>query len=114
MILKQGKYGSFLACSGYPECKNTRSAGASDPNRQTGVACPVKGCTGQIVEKRSKRGKIFYGCDRFPECDYALWDKPVPRPCPQCSAAFLVEKTTKKEGTFLKCINKECNYKETP
>jgi len=112
MILKQGKYGSFLACSGYPECKNTRSAGASDPNRQTGVACPVKGCTGQIVEKRSKRGKVFYGCDRFPECDYALWDKPVPRPCPQCGAAFLVEKTTKKEGTFLKCINKECNYKE--
>jgi DNA topoisomerase-1 len=114
MILKQGKYGSFLACSGYPECKNTRSAGGSDPNRQTGVACPVEGCTGQIVEKRSRRGKVFYGCDRFPECDYALWDKPVPHPCPQCGAAFLVEKTTKKEGTFLKCINKECNYKETP
>ncbi len=112
MILKQGKYGSFLACSGYPECKNTRSAGGNDPNRQTGVACPVEGCTGQIVEKRSKRGKVFYGCDRFPECDYALWDKPVPRPCPQCGAAFLVEKTTKKEGTFLKCLNKGCNYKE--
>ncbi len=114
MILKQGKYGSFLACSGYPECKNTRSAGASDPNRQTGVACPVEGCTGQIVEKRSKRGKIFYGCDRFPQCDYALWDKPVPGPCPRCGAPFLAEKTTKKDGTFLKCITKGCNYKETP
>lgn len=112
MVLKNGKYGSFLACSGYPECKNTRSAGASDPNRQTGVACPVEGCSGQIVEKKSKRGKIFYGCDRFPECDFATWDKPVPRPCPQCSAPFLLEKTTKKEGTFLRCNTKGCDYKE--
>jgi len=112
MVLKNGKYGSFLACSGYPECKNTRSAGASDPNRQTGVACPVEGCSGQIVEKKSKRGKIFYGCDRFPECDFATWDKPVPRPCPQCSAPFLLEKTTKKEGTFLRCNTKGCDYKK--
>jgi DNA topoisomerase-1 len=112
MVLKNGKYGTFLACSGYPECKNTRSAGASDPNRQTGVACPVPGCTGQIVEKRSKRGKIFYGCERFPDCDFAIWDKPVPRPCPQCGASFLVEKTTKKDGTFLKCNEKACGYKE--
>ena len=112
MVLKNGKYGSFLACSGYPECKNTRSAGASDPNRQTGVACPVEGCSGQIVEKKSRRGKIFYGCDRFPECDFATWDKPVPRPCPQCSAPFLLEKTTKKEGTFLRCNTKGCDYKE--
>ena len=114
MVLKKGKYGSFLACSGYPECKNTRSAGASDPNRQTGVSCPVDGCNGELVEKRSKRGKIFYGCDRFPDCDFATWDKPVPKPCPQCGASFLLEKTTKKDGTFLKCNTKGCGYKETP
>jgi DNA topoisomerase-1 len=112
MVLKNGKYGSFLACSGYPECKNTRSAGASDPNRQTGVACPVEGCDGELVEKRSKRGKIFYGCDRYPDCDFATWDKPVPKPCPRCGATFLLEKTTKKEGTFLKCNTKGCGYKE--
>ncbi len=113
MVLKNGKYGSFLACSGYPECKNTRSAGANDPNRRTGVSCPAADCPGEIVEKRSKRGKIFYGCDRFPECDFATWDKPVPRPCPQCGAPFLVEKTTKKDGTFYKCTTKGCGYKES-
>jgi DNA topoisomerase-1 len=113
MVLKNGKYGTFLACSGYPECKNTRSAGANDPNRRTGVACPVQGCTGEIVEKKSKRGKIFYGCERFPDCDFAIWDKPVPRACPRCGASFLVEKTTKKDGTFLRCNTKGCKYTES-
>jgi len=113
MVVKQGKYGDFLACSGYPECKNTRSLNGNTKNApSTGVKCPEEGCDGELVERKSKRGKIFYGCSRFPDCTYALWDKPVPKPCPQCGAPFLVEKTTKKEGTVLKCINKACGYKE--
>jgi len=62
--------------------------------------------------KKSKRGKIFYGCNRYPECKYAIWDKPVNKKCPLCGADFLVEKTTKKEGTFLACIVKDCGFKE--
>ncbi len=113
MVVKQGKYGDFLACSGYPECKNTRSLNGNMKNApSTGVKCPQEGCDGELVERKSKRGKIFYGCSRFPNCTYALWDKPVPKPCPLCGAPFLVEKTTKKEGTVLKCINEACGYKE--
>ena len=113
MVVKQGKYGDFLACSGYPDCKNTRSINGSAKNApSTGVKCPQAGCDGELVERKSKRGKIFYGCSRFPDCTYALWDKPIPKTCPQCSAPFLVEKTTKKEGTVIKCIQEGCGYKE--
>jgi DNA topoisomerase-1 len=111
MVLKQGKYGKFLACSGYPVCKNTKSINSNQPDKTTGVKCPEKGCTGEIVERRSKRGKIFYGCNRYPDCTFALWDKPVAENCPNCGAEFLVEKSTKKQGTFLMCLNKECGYK---
>ncbi|MDZ7832211.1 MAG: type I DNA topoisomerase [Desulfobacterales bacterium] len=113
MVVKQGKYGDFLACSGYPDCKNTRSINGSAKNApSTGVKCPQEGCDGELVERKSKRGKVFYGCSRFPDCTYALWDKPIPKPCPRCGALFLVEKTTKKAGTVLKCINEACGYKE--
>ncbi|MFP4533232.1 MAG: type I DNA topoisomerase [Desulfobacterales bacterium] len=113
MVVKQGKYGDFLACSGYPECKNTRSINSNSKNApSTGVKCPQEGCDGELVERKSKRGKIFYGCSRFPTCTYALWDKPIPKPCPRCGAPFLVEKTTKKAGTVIKCINEACGYKE--
>ncbi|HMA67837.1 MAG TPA: type I DNA topoisomerase [Desulfosalsimonadaceae bacterium] len=114
MVVKQGRYGDFLACSGYPECKNTRSINGGGKNApSTGVACPQSGCDGELVQRKSKRGKVFYGCSRFPDCTYALWDKPVPKACPQCGASFLVEKTTKKEGTILRCANPECGYKES-
>ncbi|RLC29933.1 type I DNA topoisomerase, partial [Candidatus Woesebacteria bacterium] len=83
MVKKQGKYGSFLACSGYPECKNTRSLNSISPEMSTGIGCPVNDCNGMIVQKTSKRGKTFYGCNRFPGCDFALWDKPVPGECPK-------------------------------
>jgi DNA topoisomerase I len=112
MVLKRGKYGEFLACSGYPECKHTQSVNANGNGKEIGVACPSPGCDGQILEKRSKRGKIFYGCSRFPDCDFATWDKPVLKPCPDCGAPFLVEKTTKKAGSFLKCQNKACGYRQ--
>jgi DNA topoisomerase-1 len=112
MVLKQGKYGKFLACSGYPACKNTKSINSNQPDKTTGVKCPKKGCTGEIVERRSKRGKIFYSCNRYPDCTFALWDKPVAENCPDCGAEFLAEKSTKKQGTFLTCLNKECGYKK--
>lgn len=111
MVIKHGKYGEFLACSGYPECKNTQSMFAAANGTKIGVPCPAKDCPGEIVQKKSKRGKVFYGCSRYPECDFATWDKPVNQACPLCGATFLVEKSSKKEGRYLTCVNKECGYK---
>jgi DNA topoisomerase-1 len=112
MVVKRGRYGEFLACSGYPECTHTESINSAGPGIPTGIACPQEGCSGELVEKKSKRGKIFYGCNRFPECTFALWDKPVDQPCPQCGAKILAEKTTKKKGTYLYCVTEGCDYKE--
>jgi len=112
MVVKRGRYGEFLACSGYPDCKHTQSLNSNGMGKSTGVACPADDCTGELVEKTSKRGKIFYGCNRFPKCDYALWDKPIDKKCPVCNAGFLTEKTTKKKGTFLTCIADGCKYEE--
>jgi len=112
MVKRHGKYGSFLACSGYPECKNTQSFNLSGQAKTTGIQCPEENCTGEIVEKRSRRGKIFYGCNRYPQCTFAVWDRPMARECPRCGAKFLVEKSTKKEGLILSCITKECGHKE--
>lgn len=112
MILRHGKYGDFLACSGYPRCRNTVSINSNSQSGALGVKCPEKNCSGEIVEKRSKRGKIFYACNRYPQCTLAMWDKPVPKECPKCGAKFLVEKSTKKGGFFLECIVKECGFKE--
>lgn len=100
MVIKTSKYGKFLACSRYPECKTTKPL-------STGVSCPEKGCTGTIIERRTKKRKVFYSCSQYPKCKFALWDKPVPKKCPQCGAPFLVEKKEK-----LLCIKKECGYKE--
>ncbi|MDJ0828821.1 MAG: type I DNA topoisomerase [Desulfobacterales bacterium] len=113
MVIKRGRYGSFLACSGYPDCKYTQSLNSNRTSQTTGVKCPQKDCSGELVERKSKRGKIFYGCNQFPECDFAIWDKPVSEPCPICKAPFLTEKATKKDGTFLACLDKECGYKKS-
>ena len=114
MVQKQGRFGPFLACSAYPACKSTRSlnAQAARKGERTGVKCPEKGCDGELVARRSKRGKLFYGCTRYPGCTFAIWDKPVPQSCPKCSAPFLVKRTTKKDGPHLRCFNKDCGYKE--
>jgi DNA topoisomerase-1 len=114
MIKKQGRFGPFLACSTYPACKNTRSLNAKARSKPepTDVKCPVTGCDGELIARRSKRGKLFFGCTRYPNCTFAIWDKPVPRPCPKCMAPFLVERSTKKEGLHLRCLNKECGYKK--
>jgi DNA topoisomerase-1 len=114
MVIKRGRYGEFLACSAYPDCKNTQSLNSNGTNSKIGVKCPANGCDGDIVERKSKRGKIFYGCSRFPKCDFASWDKPVARECPRCGAKILVEKTTKKQGTFLMCLSEGCGFKERP
>jgi len=112
MVVKRGRYGDFLACSGYPECKNTHSLNSNGSGKSIGVQCPEEGCTGEIVERRSKRGKTFYGCNRFPDCTFATWNKPINRECPACGAKFLVEKTTKKQGTFITCLTDGCGFKE--
>jgi DNA topoisomerase I len=112
MVIKRGKYGEFLACSGFPECSHTESINGSTNGNSVGVKCPEKNCPGDIVEKRSKRGKIFYGCSRYPECSFATWDKPVAKACPMCALPYLVEKNTKLKGTYLACVNRECGYQE--
>jgi DNA topoisomerase-1 len=104
MVFKQGRFGEFLACSGYPECKHIRA-------QTTGVKCPEENCNGELVQKVSKKGKIFFSCNRFPECKFASWDRPVPQKCPRCAKPFLLEKKT-KNGTFLQCIDNECGYSE--
>ena len=114
MVVKQGRYGDFLACTGYPECKNTRSLHTNGKGASTGVECPEEGCTGMVVEKKSKRGKVFFGCNRYPECTFALWDKPVNRQCPDCGSPYLVEKETKKDGLMLRCAIRGCGYKQAP
>jgi DNA topoisomerase-1 len=102
MVIKTGRYGKFLACSNFPECRNTKPI-----LKEIGVACPKCG-KGKIVERRTKRGRLFYGCDRFPDCDFVSWDKPLARPCPNCNGV-LVEKKLKK-GSRVQCLN--CEYKE--
>ncbi|MBI3303465.1 MAG: type I DNA topoisomerase [Deltaproteobacteria bacterium] len=109
MQVRFGRYGKFLGCSGYPECTNIKKQGR--PAKSLGVTCPE--CReGDIQQKWSRRGKIFYSCSRYPKCTFALWDRPVPEPCPQCQAPFVVEKTTKRAGTTRRCIRDGCSYQE--
>jgi DNA topoisomerase-1 len=114
MVIKRGRYGDFLACSGYPECKHTQSLNGGPNAKPTGVACPEKACDGEIVEKSSKRGKIFYGCNRYPNCSFASWDRPVAVQCPLCGNAYMVEKTTKRDGTQHACPNRDCRHRQPP
>jgi DNA topoisomerase-1 len=102
LVLKQGRFGEFTACSNYPECRYIKM-------KETGVQCPD--CDlGKVVERRSKRGKVFYGCDRYPDCEFVLWKKPVPKPCPDCNRPYLIEKVTKRAGHQLICDSESCDY----
>jgi DNA topoisomerase-1 len=105
MIVKSGRFGRFLACSDYPDCKTSKPV-------STGVKCPSEGCSGNLVERRSKRGKIFYSCSAYPDCKYAVWEKPVAEPCPDCGSQILVEKREKGGDIFKGCPNKECGFKK--
>jgi DNA topoisomerase-1 len=103
MVVKRGRFGAFLACSAYPECKNTKPI-------SLGVDCPREDCDGFLTEKRSRRGKPFYGCSNYGKtgCDFVLWDRPIPTPCPECGAPFLIKKENKR-GVTLKCNT--CDYR---
>jgi DNA topoisomerase-1 len=150
LVLKKGRFGQFLACSGYPDCKTTKQLGAGQKpqdvpldeacpqcsnklvkkfgrfgefiacsnyptckyvkQKTIGVKCP--NCSeGEIIERRSKRGKTFYGCNRYPECDFVAWGKPLPEKCPECGGSYLIEKFL-KAGAFAQCPNGECKFKK--
>ena len=150
LVLKKGRFGQFLACSGYPDCKTTKQLGAGQKpqdvpldescpqcgnklvkkfgrfgefvacsnyptckyvkQKTIGVKCP--NCSeGEIIERRSKRGKTFYGCNRYPECDFVAWGKPLPEKCPECGGSYLIEKFL-KSGAFAQCPNGECKFKK--
>jgi DNA topoisomerase-1 len=103
MVVKRGRFGKFLACSGYPECKTSKPI-------SIGVNCPD--CKqGYLTERRSRFGKIFFGCNRYPDCKFAAWDRPLPEACPSCQAPYLVQKYSKRDGPFIACPNKECDYR---
>jgi DNA topoisomerase I len=103
LVMKHGRFGEFTACGNYPTCKYVKQ-------KTIGVACPKCG-QGEIVERRSKRGKTFYGCNRYPECDFVAWGKPIPEPCPQCGGPYLIEKWL-KAGPVAQCPNAECKFKK--
>jgi DNA topoisomerase I len=106
LAIKHGRFGEYTACSNYPDCKYIKL-------KSTGVHCGKSGCTGEIVERKSRRGKTFYGCSNYPDCDFVLWNKPVPDPCPLCEAPFTILKTTKRSGTIRYCNNEDCDFKES-
>ena len=107
MLIKDGRYGKYLACSAYPGCKNIQPLVKP---KGTGITCPE--CKqGELTEKKSRYGKMFYSCNRYPECKFALWDPPQPGPCPTCGFPLLVKKVYKREGEFLKCPKEGCDYK---
>ncbi|PFO05899.1 DNA topoisomerase I [Bacillus sp. AFS076308] len=104
MVFKMGRYGKFMACSNFPDCRNTKAI-----VKEIGVTCPT--CKeGQIIERKSKKRRLFYGCTNYPNCEFISWDKPLPRPCPKCEG-MLVEKKLKK-GVQVQCVT--CDYKEEP
>jgi DNA topoisomerase I len=150
MVLKKGRFGQFLACTGYPDCKTTKQLGAGQKpqdvpldepcpqcgnklvkkfgrfgefvacsnypkckyvkQKTIGVKCP--NCSeGEIIERRSKRGKTFYGCNRYPDCDFVAWGKPLAEKCPECGGSYLIEKFL-KSGAFAQCPNGECKFKK--
>ncbi len=99
MVIKRGRYGIFLGCSNYPTCKNIKKI-----ENKTGVKCPKCG-TGEIVERKSKRGRVFYGCNAYPKCDFAIWNKPTGETCPQCQSLLIFAAKNK-----IKCSNKDCDF----
>jgi DNA topoisomerase-1 len=103
MVVKRGRFGRFLACSRYPECKTSRPM-------SIGVACP-KACGGYVTERRSKRGRTFYGCSSYPKCDFVSWDRPRNEKCPDCGSAYLLDKYSKRDGASVACPNRECGYR---
>jgi len=106
LVIKTGKYGKFIGCSGYPGCKHIEPL---EKPQDTGVECPQ--CkTGVILKRKARSGKIFYSCSGYPKCDYALWDAPLKESCPSCNWPILTLKTTKRRGVEKVCPQKDCKY----
>ncbi len=104
LVYKNGRFGRFIACRNYPTCTYTETA-------TLGIPCPRKGCGGEITKRKTRRGRTFYGCNRYPKCDYASWDKPTSQRCPNCHEAYLVEKDSKRKGHYLRCPS--CKFEGT-
>jgi DNA topoisomerase-1 len=102
MVIKHGRFGKFIACSGYPECKTTKPI-------TLGIACPETGCKGEIVERRSRKGRTFFGCSAYPDCKFVLWQRPVQEPCPKCAAPFLTERVARGRRTQ-RCWREGCDF----
>lgn len=102
MVIKTGRYGKFLACPNFPKCRNTKPI-----VEEINIPCPK--CSAQIVVRKSKRGRKFYGCSNYPECDFVSWDMPIKDPCPKCGA-LMTEKSSRANGKTVQCTNKECGY----
>lgn len=106
--IRTGRYGKFIGCSSYPKCKHIESL---EKPANTGVKCPQ--CEkGEILTRKSRRGKVFYSCSEYPDCDYALWNEPLKEPCPKCNWPILTIKTTKSRGTEKVCPQKDCDFTE--
>jgi len=103
MVIKMGRFGKFLACPGFPDCKNARPL-----LEEAGVNCPK--CGEKLVVRRSKKGRKFYGCSNYPECDFIAWDKPAPTPCPQCGG-LMTEKNFKRQKKYV-CTSKDCRFSQ--
>ena len=104
MVIKHGRFGKFIACSGYPDCKTTKPV-------TLGIACPQTGCAGQLVERRSRKGRTFYGCSAYPACNFVVWQRPVAEPCPKCGATFLTERVARGRQVRT-CVREGCDYKQ--
>lgn len=103
MVVKHGRYGKFLACPGYPDCKNTKPI-----IEKINVKCPK--CGGELIKRKSKKGRAFYGCNKYPECDFVSWNEPVEKRCPKCGSLMVIKRS--KNGKKLECTNKECKHTE--
>lgn len=108
LVIKRGKYGKFVGCTSYPDCRHIEPL---EKPVDTGVSCP-KCNKGSLMRRKSRRGKIFYSCSTYPDCDYAIWNEPVAEPCPQCGWPVLSIKTTKRKGTEKVCPQKDCSFAE--
>ncbi len=106
LVRKKGKYGEFIACSNYPSCTYIHK-------EKVGMDCPRENCQGDIIVKKSKRGRVFYGCSAYPKCDFVSWDRPTGKPCPQCNEKTTYLKERKRGGNQISCASRDCGYKES-
>jgi DNA topoisomerase I len=105
MVIKHGRFGKFIACSGYPECKTTKPL-------TLGITCPQPDCGGQLVERRTRRGKAFFSCTNYPTCKFALWTRPVREACPRCGAPFVTERVGRGGKITRTCVKEDCGFKQ--